>query len=103
MKFTEVNINNFRQYYGNVKLDLNTNSKKNIILIGGKNGYGKTNLLLSVVWCLYGEKISQVDENFKREIQKEKNYSLFMKQSLNWSAEKEFIDNLLHFYINIRH
>ena len=89
MKFTEININNFRQYYNNVNIDLTTNSERNIILIGGKNGYGKTNLLLSVVWCLYGEKISQVDENFKREIQKEKNYSLFMKQSINTTAKNE--------------
>jgi DNA sulfur modification protein DndD len=89
MKFTEININNFRQYYGNVNIDLETGTNKNIILIGGRNGYGKTNLLLSIVWCLYGDKISQVDDNFKREIQKEKNYSLFMKQSINWTAQKE--------------
>jgi len=89
MKFTGIKINNFRQYYGNNNIDLSTNSNKNIILIGGRNGYGKTNLLLSIVWCLYGEKISLVDENFKKEIQKEKNYSLFMKQSINWTAIKE--------------
>jgi len=93
MKFKEININNFRQYYGNVYIDLETNAEKNIVLIGGRNGYGKTNLLLSIVWCLYGDKISQVDDNFKREIQKEKNYSLFMKQSINWSAQKENKNN----------
>ncbi len=93
MKFKEININNFRQYYGNVFIDLATNAEKNIVLIGGRNGYGKTNLLLSIVWCLYGDKISQVDDNFKREIQKEKNYSLFMKQSINWSAQKENKNN----------
>lgn len=93
MKFKEINITDFRQYYGNVFIDLETNAKKNIVLIGGKNGYGKTNLLLSIVWCLYGDKISQVDDNFKREIQKEKNYSLFMKQSINWSAQKENKNN----------
>jgi len=89
MKFTEININNFRQYYGNVNIDLETSANKNIILIGGRNGYGKTNLLLSIVWCLYGDKISQVDDNFKREIQKEKNYQHFMNQSINWKAQKE--------------
>lgn len=93
MKFKEININNFRQYYGDVFIDLATTPEKNIILIGGRNGYGKTNLLLSIVWCLYGDKISQVDDNFKREIQKEKNYSLFMKQSINWSAQKENKNN----------
>lgn len=89
MKFSEINIYNFRQYYDLISIDLQTNSKKNIVIIGGRNGYGKTNLLLSIVWCLYGDKISQIDENFKKEIQKEKNYSSFMQQSINWTAKKE--------------
>lgn len=92
MKLSNIEINNFRQYYNAVNIDLTTNSDQNIIIIGGKNGYGKTNLLLSIVWCLYGEKISQVDDNFKKEIQKEKNYSSFMQQSINWTAKKENID-----------
>jgi DNA sulfur modification protein DndD len=87
MKIKSIILNNFRQYFGSVTIDLNTNSKQNIVLIGGKNGYGKTNFLLSIVWCLYGENISQIDENFKKEIQKETNYSKFMKQSLNWDAK----------------
>ena len=89
MKISSINIENFRQYYSNVNIDLNTQKNKNIVLIGGRNGYGKTNFLISLVWCLYGEKISQVDDNFKKEIQKEKNYSQFMKQSLNWKALNE--------------
>lgn len=89
MKIQTIEIRNFRQYYGHIKIDLNTYSQKNIILIGGQNGYGKTNLLLSLVWCLYGDKISLVDENFKKEIQKEKNYSSFMQQSINWTAKDE--------------
>jgi len=89
MKFSNIEINNFRQYYNAVNIDLTTNSDQNIIVIGGKNGYGKTNFLLSIVWCLYGEKISQIDDNFKKEIQKEKNYSSFMQQSINWTAKKE--------------
>ena len=92
MKFSNIKINNFRQYYKTVDFDLSTNEDKNIVVIGGKNGYGKTNFLLSIVWCLYGEKISQIDDNFKKEIQKEKNYSSFMQQSINWSAQKEGID-----------
>ena len=86
MKIKRITLNNFRQYFDSVTIDLNTNSKQNIVLIGGKNGYGKTNFLLSIVWCLYGDKIVQIDENFKKEIQKETNYSKFMKQSLNWDA-----------------
>ncbi|MFD0931290.1 DNA sulfur modification protein DndD [Psychroflexus salinarum] len=89
MKLSNIEINNFRQYYNVVNIDLSTNGDQNIVVIGGRNGYGKTNLLLAIVWCLYGEKISQIDDNFKKEIQKEKNYSSFMQQSINWSAKKE--------------
>lgn len=98
MKFSNVEINNFRQYYNSVNIDLETSPDKNIIIIGGRNGYGKTNFLLSIVWCLYGDKISQIDENFKKEIQKEKNYSSFMQQSINWTAKRE---NKTKFSVNI--
>lgn len=98
MKLSSIEINNFRQYYNTVKIDLSTTSDKNIILIGGKNGYGKTNLLLSIVWCLYGDKLSQIDDYFKKEIQKEKNYSSFMQQSINWAAKNESKDS---FYVSL--
>lgn len=89
MKISSIVLNNFRQYYGSVVIDLETNKDKNIILVGGKNGYGKTNFLISIVWCLYGEKITQIDESFKREVQKESNYQKFIKQSLNWKSRDE--------------
>ena len=89
MKISKIILNNFRQYYGKIEIDLNTNDNKNIVLIGGKNGFGKTNFLISIVWCLFGEKITQIDENFKREVQKEMNYSKFIKQSLNWTSKEE--------------
>jgi len=89
MKISSIVLNNFRQYYGSVVIDLDTNKDKNIILVGGKNGYGKTNFLISIVWCLYGEKITQIDESFKREVQKESNYQKFIKQSLNWKSRDE--------------
>jgi DNA sulfur modification protein DndD len=92
MKIDKITLNNFRQYCGKNSLDLSANSSQNIILIGGKNGYGKTNFLLSLVWCLYGDDISKIDENFKREIQKAGNYSKFLKDSLNWDAAKSGVD-----------
>ena len=93
MKFSNIKINNFRQYYKEVNIDLTTNSDENIVLIGGRNGYGKTNFLISIVWCLYGRQIEKVDDNFKQEIKKEKNYDSFMLQSLNWTAKKENKDS----------
>ncbi len=89
MKINKISLKNFRQYYGENTIELATTHNRNIILIGGKNGYGKTNFLMSLVWCLYGEDISKIDENFKREIQKEGNYSRYLKNSLNWESIKE--------------
>lgn len=89
MKISKIILDNFRQYYGMVEIDLQTQDNQNIVLIGGKNGFGKTNFLISIVWCLYGEKITQIDESFKREVQKETNYQKFIKQSLNWASIDE--------------
>lgn len=98
MKINKIVLENFRQYYGKVSVNLETEGEKNIVIIGGKNGYGKTNFLLSIVWCLYGEKITQIDDNFKREIQKDTNYQKFLKQSLNWDSQKEGKDS---FYVEL--
>lgn len=93
MKISKIILDNFRQYYGEIVIDLETDSKRNIVIIGGKNGYGKTNFLLSIVWCFYGEKIMQIDENYKREIQKSTTYQKFLKQSLNWDSLLEANDS----------
>lgn len=89
MKIDKIILTNFRQYYGENIIDLMTTNDRNIVLLGGKTGYGKTNFLLSLVWSLYGEDISKIDEGFKKEIQKDGNYSKFLKSSLNKDALKE--------------
>jgi DNA sulfur modification protein DndD len=99
MRIDKITLSNFRQYEGSNIIDLSTTGDKNIVLIGGKNGYGKTNFLMSIVWCFYGEDIAKIDENYKREIQKEGNYIKFLKSSLNWSSAKKGEDN---FYVEIQ-
>ncbi len=87
MKINRIVLKNFRQFYAEVCVDLTTNNEKNIILIGGKNGHGKTNFLLGIVWCLYGESINNVDDSFKMEINN--NYSKFLDSVLNKDIKKE--------------
>ncbi|MBV4356302.1 AAA family ATPase [Pinibacter aurantiacus] len=89
MKIDKIILTNFRQYYGENVINLMTTKEKNIVLLGGKTGYGKTNFLLSLVWCLYGEDIAKIDEGFKREIQKDGSYPKFLKSSLNWDIVRE--------------
>lgn len=57
MKFKKIILENFGIYNGINEFDLNLNNKKNIILIGGKNGNGKTTLFTSIKLCLYGIKM----------------------------------------------
>lgn len=58
------------------------------MLIGGLNGFGKTNLLISLVWCLYGENIAKADTRFRNRVQKSGNYPKFLKENLNFDAQK---------------
>jgi len=89
MKINKITITNFRQYHGSNVVKFHTSSSKNIVLIWGKNGYGKTNLMMSLLWCFYGEDITKIDNTFKREILKDGGYLKYLKASLNWDAEKE--------------
>ena len=85
MKVSKVILENFKPYFGMNEIDLSTNDKKNVILVGGINGQGKTSFLISLVWCLYGEKISTIDEVFRKEVKG--NYTQYLNRSLNWNAK----------------
>ncbi len=67
MHFTEICLINFGQYNGEQVLDLRSLEEDNgitnrpIILIGGKNGAGKTTILEAVKLCLYGSQFLGVD------------------------------------------
>lgn len=54
MKINYIELNNIGPYVGVHKFDLNTNPNKNIILIGGKNGAGKTTFLKAMKYGLFG-------------------------------------------------
>jgi DNA sulfur modification protein DndD len=48
-------LENFRQFYGEQSLSFSTDSEKNVTLIYGSNGAGKTTILNAFTWGLYGE------------------------------------------------
>ena len=60
-------LNNFRAYKGRNETTFIKNGK-NVFLIAGNNGFGKTTYLSALVWCLYGKLMVDVDEKFRREI-----------------------------------
>ncbi|MEN9609268.1 MAG: hypothetical protein RLZZ628_82 [Bacteroidota bacterium] len=89
MYIKQLELHNFRQYKGTNILPLDTEENKNIIIVSGMNGFGKTNVLLSLVWCLYGNGTENVDDFFKKILAEQGGYKRYIANSLNWSAKNE--------------
>lgn len=81
-------LNNYRAYKGKNKISFNQEGK-NIFVISGNNGFGKTSFLTSLVWCLYGKLMSDVDEKFRHDIKDVQGYNNYVRKSLNNSCAKE--------------
>lgn len=87
MIIKEIELNNFRIYHKKNPLNLtSSDSEKNIFIVSGKNGFGKTTLLISFVWCLYGRQMADVDEIYDKEISDNGGYPKFISESLNKEA-----------------
>ena len=89
MYIKEIQLNNFRIYKGLNKMSLLPSDHKNIVVVSGKNGYGKTTFLMSLVWCLYGKQMEKVDELYDKEIRDKGNYTKYISNSLNRKAYEE--------------
>ena len=55
MLLQKIVLNNFRQYYGKQVIEFSQSRTKNVTVIHGENGSGKTALLHAFIWCLYGD------------------------------------------------
>jgi DNA sulfur modification protein DndD len=89
MTIKEIELNNFRIYKGENKIDLSVDGDKNIFIISGRNGFGKTTFLMSLVWCLYGRNMQEVDDLYKKEIADQGGYSKYIANTLNRLARAE--------------
>jgi DNA sulfur modification protein DndD len=89
MIITEVKINNFRIYKNENSINLAPENGKNISVVSGKNGFGKTTFLMSLVWCLYGKQMAKVDEFYKKEIGDKGGYYKYIGNSLNSLSRTE--------------
>ena len=89
MQIKEICLNNFRIYKGENHIDLLPQDNKNIVVISGKNGFGKTTFLMSLVWCLYGKQMEHVDELYKKEIADKGSYGKYIGSTLNSLARIE--------------
>src|SRR5690554_625139 len=89
MIIKEIELNNFRIYKGSNVIELSPDEGKNIVLVSGRNGFGKTTFLMSLVWCMYGRQMQDVDDLYKKEIADQGTYAKYIANSLNRRAKSE--------------
>ena len=89
MIIKQVELENFRIYRGRNTVDLSPKDGQNIYVVSGKNGFGKTTFLMSLVWCLYGRQMQDVDELYEREIKEKGGYTKYIVTSLNRQAKAD--------------
>ena len=65
MKLISIEMNNFRQYYGEGNIINFNRNNSNITVIIGENGAGKTSIFRAMIFALFG--ISELEEDSKNE------------------------------------
>ena len=93
MKINKILFQNFRIYKGNNEIIFSPNASKNISIIAGKNGFGKTTFLTSLIWVFYGKMMSEVEDKYRKDIKNAGGYESFLKTLLNRDVKTEFQSN----------
>ena len=82
MIIKSITLNNYRLYKGENTLSLSSSDEKNIVLISGENGFGKTTFLHSLIWCLYGKLMIEVEVEIRKDINSN-GYNSFLRSNMN--------------------
>ena len=82
MKIKSIELHNYRLYKGVNRVVFPNGNNKNLYLISGENGFGKTTFLHSLLWCLYGRLMADIDETFRKEMSN-RGYSNTVINNLN--------------------
>lgn len=89
MFIEKLEVTNFRVYKGINELNLSAKTRQNVSIISGNNGFGKTSMLTSLVWCLYGKLMGDVDERYWQEIRDSGGYQRYCEKLMNKAALAE--------------
>lgn len=95
MKLERITIENFRQYCGKQRVDFAKDKQKNVTVIHGINGAGKTSFFLSINWCLYGKSVENVKviDNVGELMSKEAVSLAAIGETVRTSVDLAFIHN----------
>lgn len=91
MRIQRIILNNYRLYEGENVIEFSPYDNRNVHLICGQNGFGKTTFLHSLLWCLFGRFVSDVPASGQDSMN---SYAAILKSSLNLNASKRLESRL---------
>jgi DNA sulfur modification protein DndD len=92
MKISRIKFENFRVYKGINEIRFLPQSNKNISIVAGKNGFGKTTFLTSLIWVFYGKMMSEVEDKYRKDIKTSGGYDKFLKTLLNRDVKSNSVN-----------
>jgi DNA sulfur modification protein DndD len=93
MKINSITLNNFKIYKGVNEIYFQPDTPKNISIIAGRNGFGKTTFLISLIWVFYGKMMSEVEDKYRKDIKNAGGYDTYLKNLLNHSVKTNYENN----------
>lgn len=89
MIIKSITLGNYRLYEGKNIIKFKQVDEKPIFLISGENGFGKTTFLHSLIWCLYGRLITEVEAEVRKDIANS-GYNAFLRNNMNHNVRAKF-------------
>jgi DNA sulfur modification protein DndD len=93
MKINSLILNNFKIYKGVNEICFQPDTPKNISILAGRNGFGKTTFLTALIWVFYGKMISEVEDKYRKDIKNAGGYDNYLKTLLNHSVRTNYEKN----------
>lgn len=95
MKIKNITLNNFRPFFGETSLDIQDTAERIVFL--GANDSGKTEILNSIYWCIWGEMLSKLisPRNWTQAWQSGKKEPGLFNNKAFWELENDEIQQVM--------
>jgi DNA sulfur modification protein DndD len=95
MLIDKITLRNYRVYQGDNTVTFDYDHSRNVTIISGNNGFGKTSFLTSLIWCLYGKLMADVDEKYRKEIFEAGGYKKYCDRTLNRNFLQQYSETFV--------
>jgi DNA sulfur modification protein DndD len=95
MWISKLELTCFKSYQRQVFHFPEPSDGKNIVLIGGMNGYGKTSILEALYLCLYGKDAIVHLARAGLKSDEQKGYPTFLERAFNGEAKRDGLDTMI--------